>query len=131
MNSPSARRLASIAYLVVFRITLIAVGFSTVKALTFALQSKSRFLESFPGASEFLYAVFLAAAVIGFVILLGLFHFQRWALWLFILLAGVVNVLNLLVAAPSLHSLSTIALTGLILGLTYLLRDRFSRLRSA
>jgi hypothetical protein len=112
--------------MVTFRILLLAIAFSTVKATLFALTNREKFLESFPGASEVVYGFFIAGAAVGFVALIGLFHYRRWGVWIFGCLSVVVTVVNFIVRAPSAHTLATIALAGLVLGLVYLLRRRFA-----
>ena len=112
--------------MVVFRILLLAIAFSTAKATLFALTNKEKFLESFPGASEVVYWFFIAGAAAGFVSLIGLFHYRRWGVWIFGSLSVAVSVVNFAVNAPAAHSLATIALAGVVLGVAYLLRRRFT-----
>ena len=109
----------------VFRATVFLVAVSTAKATHFAITQKSAFLEAFPGAPESVYLSFIIAGFVGFVALVGLFYFQRWATWVFVGLALFVTIVNLGVAAPLLHTLSGIALTLAILILGSLCRERF------
>lgn len=108
-----------------FRAVVFLVALSTAKAAYFAALNKSAFLESFPGASESVYLFFLLGSVIGFVSLVGLFYFQRWATWVFGVLALFVTIVNVGVSAPLRHTLSGAALTIVILVLGYFCRDRF------
>jgi len=109
-SPPTARAIA-----LVFRAVVFLVALTTAKAAHFAIMRKSEFLESFPGASESVYVFFLLGSVIGFVSLVGLFYFQRWATWVFGILALFVTIVNVGVSAPLLHTLSGAGLTLVIL----------------
>ena len=113
----------------VFRSVLLAVGASTVNGVTFALARKPDFLGAFPGATPGVFGLLLAAAAGGLLSLIGLWLWQRWALWLFMGLGLAVIPLDLLARAPRLHMAAATLSTLLILGLAYPVRARF-RVRS-
>ena len=108
-----------------FRAVVFLVALTTAKAAHYAVLHKSEFLESFPGASESVYLFFLLGSVIGFVSLVGMFYFQRWATWVFGILALFVTIVNVGVSAPLLHTLSGAGLTLVILILGCFCRERF------
>lgn len=110
-----------------YRIILLLLGFSTVKAALFALGEKQQFLDRFPGASGSVYYAFLLLAVVGFVSLIGLFHYQRWAVWIFGILTVLITILNVTVQAPVLHTLSGVAAGALVLFLAWVLQPRFAK----
>ena len=109
----------------IFRGVVFLVAVSTAQATHFALTRKYAFFEAFPGASESVYLFFLIGGVFGFIALVGLFYFQRWATWIFGVLALFVTIVNVGVSAPLRHTLSGVALTLLILILGYFCRERF------
>jgi hypothetical protein len=109
----------------IFRAVVFLVALSTAKATQYALTNKTAFLEAFPGATEGVYLLFVFAGVLGFVALVGLFYFQRWATWLFGILALLITILNLGTSAPMRHTLASIAVTVIILGLGVVCRERF------
>lgn len=119
--SPRAARIAAL----LFRAVVFLTALSTAQAAHFAIARKSAFLESFPGASESVYVFFLLGSLVGFASLVGLFYFQRWATWVFGVLALFVAIVNVGVSAPMLHTLSGAGLTLVILALGYVCRDRF------
>ena len=122
LRSPQGR-LGAVGWL--FRGVIFLVALSTAHATIFALTQKSTFLEAFPGASESVYIFFLIGGTIGFIALVGLFYFQRWATWIFGVLALFVTIINVGVSAPVRHTLSGVGLTVIILGLGYFCRERF------
>lgn len=113
------------ALALIFRAVVFFVALTTAKAAHFAIVNKSAFIESFPGASESVYVFFLLGSVIGFASLVGLFYFQRWASWVFGILALFVTIINVGVSAPLLHTLSGAGLTLVILILGYYCRGQF------
>lgn len=125
MTTPgsSSRPLGAVGWM--FRGIVFFVALSTAKATHYAIAEKSDFLDAFPGASESVYISFIIGGVLGFISLVGLFYFQRWATWIFLILALFVTIVNFGVSAPLLHTLSGIGLTFLILVLGVLNRERF------
>ena len=110
-----------------YRLILLVLGFSTVKAALFAIGDEQRFLERFPGATGLAYFGFLLLAAVGFVSLIGLFHYQRWGVWIFGILTVLVTILNVIVQAPVLHTLSGVAAGALVLFLAWVLQPRFAK----
>ena len=125
MTSPRTSTRTERAIAMLFRAVVFFVALSTAKAAHFAIERKSAFLESFPGASESVYVFFLFGSVIGFASLVGLFYFQRWATWVFGILALFVTIVNVGVSAPLLHTFSGAGLTLVILILGYFCREQF------
>ena len=123
MTAPRSPSLRPVEWF--FRGIVFLVALSTAKATHFAITRKAAFLEAFPGASEGVYLSFLIGGAVGFVALVGLFYFQRWATWIFGGLALFVTILNFGVSAPLLHTLSAVVLTLVILILGYFCRERF------
>jgi len=109
----------------IFRAVVFLTALTTMQATYFAIAHKAEFLEAFPGASEGVYLFFIIGGIIGFVALVGLFYFQRWATWIFGILALLVTIMNFGVSAPLRHSLAAIAVTVVLLVLGTLCRERF------
>ncbi len=109
----------------IFRGVVFLTALTTAQATYFAITEKAKFLDAFPGASEGVYIFFIIGGLIGFVALVGLFYFQRWATWIFGILALLVTIMNFGVSAPLRHSLSAITLTVILLVLGTLSRKRF------
>jgi len=72
------------ARVLAFRLVLAALMVPTGAGMVFALFRRGVFVAGVPGAtSPAVYLTFLAGGAVGLAILLGLWLWQRWALWLY------------------------------------------------
>jgi hypothetical protein len=101
-----------------FRLALAGLAASTLIGVTFALARPAEFRAAFPGAAS-------PAAFAGLVAVAGLWHWRRWAVILYGIVAAASLALDVAVRAPAVHQAAVIVAALAVLGLAYANRARF------
>lgn len=120
-NSGTTGRWA-LAYRVVVGILL---G-TTILAASGALIRPDAFRTAFPGATGAFFVFLVGVVVAGGVSLLGLLLWKRWAVWMFGIVGVAAVIVDALVSAPVRHQVAVVVSTGLVLGLTKKVRQKFA-----
>jgi hypothetical protein len=109
-----------------FRLALAGLAASTLIGVTFALARPAEFRAAFPGAaSPAAFAGLLAVGGAGLVAVAGLWHWRRWAVILYGIVAAASLALDVAVRAPAVHQAAVIVAALAVLGLAYANRARF------
>lgn len=110
----------------VFRFVLAGIMLSTGVGVTYALVNRSAFHTSFPGAATLgVYVAFLIVGATGFVALVGLWYWRRWATVLYGVLAVATVLLDAVARAPLAHEVAVVVGAVTVFTLVYLNRERF------
>lgn len=112
--------------LIIFRVVIAGIMLSTLIGISYAMVNRSDFVSSFPGAdAPAIYSAFLVVGGLGFISLVGLWVWRRWALVLYAILAIASVILDLSAGAPLAHQLAVITGAAAVFTLAYLNRGRF------
>jgi len=127
-NSRAGRHFWSLSAspVLVLRLLLAGIMLSTGVGVLYAGLNRPAFQNSFPGASTpVVYAAFLVVAGGGFLALIGLWYWRRWAVVLYGGLTVASLVLDVIARAPVVHQIAVVLGASAVLTLVYVNRARF------